>query len=83
MVVGAKAADDGDGAIVKLLDVGGTARAVGLWPAAYTFQLARRCNLVEQNGDAIPVGTDGRAAVDLAAWSVAATRLFTPAEAPG
>lgn len=83
MVIGAKAADDGDGAIVKLLDVSGAARAIGVWPAAYTFQLARRCNLVEQNGDAIPVGADGRAPVDLTAWGVAAARLFTPAESSG
>ena len=83
MIVGAKAADDGDGAIVKLLDVSGQARAVGLWPAAFQFRLARRANLVEQNGDAIPVGGDGRASVDVAAWGVAAARLFTPAEASG
>ena len=83
MVVGAKAADDGEGAIVKLLDVGGTPRAVGVWPAAYTFQSARRCNLVEQNGDAIPVGADGRVGVDVAAWGVAGARLFTPAESAG
>ena len=83
MIVGAKAADDGDGAIVKLLDVTGQTRAVGLWPAAYQFRLARRANLVEQNGDAIPVGGDGRASVDVAAWGVAAARLFTPAESSG
>ncbi|HTI04723.1 MAG TPA: hypothetical protein VL549_05365 [Gemmatimonadales bacterium] len=78
LVVGAKAADDGDGAIVKLLDVGGQARAVGLWPAAYTFKRARRTNLVEQNGDVITVGGDGRASVDLPAWGVAAARLSAP-----
>ena len=81
MIVGAKPADDGDGVIVKLLDVAGQARAVGMWPAAYAFKLARRTNLVEQNGDAIPVSSDGRASLDLAAWGVAAARLFTPAEA--
>ena len=80
MVVGAKSADDGDGAIVKLLDVAGQARAVGIWPAAYLFKLARRTNLVEQNSDAITVGGDGRASVDVAAWGVSAARLFTPAE---
>jgi len=68
--------------IVKLLDVAGQARAVGVWPAAYAFKLARRANLVEQNGEAIPVSSDGRASLDLAAWGVAAARLFTPAEAP-
>jgi hypothetical protein len=80
LVVGAKPADDGEGAIVKLLDVAGQARPVGVWPAAYAFRLARRATLVEQNGDAIPVSGDGKAAVDLAAWGVAAARLFTPAE---
>ena len=83
MIVGAKAADDGDGVVVKLLEVAGQARAVGLWPAAYAFKTARRTNLVEQNGDAIAVGGDGRAAVDLAAWGVAAARLSSPGEASG
>ena len=83
MIVGAKPADDGEGVIVKILDVAGQARSVGLWPAAHSFKLARRTNLVEQNGEAIPVGGDGRASVDLAAWGVAAARLFTPAEASG
>jgi len=81
MIVGAKAADDGEGVVVKLLDVAGQPRTVGLWPAAYAFKLARRTNLVELNGDAIAVSGDGRASVDLAAWGVAAARLFTPAEA--
>src|SRR5438270_1406058 len=81
MIVGSKPADDGEGIIVKLLDVAGQARSVGVWPAAYSFKLARRTNLVQQNGDAIPVGSDGRASVDVAAWGVAAARLFTPAEA--
>jgi len=83
MVVGLKPADDGDGAIVKLLDVAGQARAVGVWPAAYAFKLARRTTIVEQNGDPIPVGSDGRASVDLAAWGIGAARLFTPAEGAG
>ncbi len=80
MIVGAKPADDGDGVIVKLLDVAGQARSVGVWPAAYAFKLARRTNIVEQNGDPIAIGSDGRASVDVAAWGVAAARLFTPAE---
>ena len=80
MIVGAKPADDGDGAIVKVLDVAGQARSVGLWPAAYAFKLARRTNIVEQNGDPIAIGSDGRASVDIAAWGVGAARLFTPAE---
>ena len=83
MIVGAKPADDGDGVIVKVLDIAGQARGVGIWPAAYAFKLARRTTLVEQNGDAITVGGDGRASLDLAAWGVAAARLFTPGEASG
>ncbi|HYX80936.1 MAG TPA: hypothetical protein VE714_00990, partial [Gemmatimonadales bacterium] len=81
MVVAAKPADDGDGVIVKLLDVAGQARTLGVWPAAYAFKLARRTSLVEQNGDAITVAADGRASIDLAAWGVTAARLYTPAEA--
>jgi hypothetical protein len=80
LVVGAKPADDGEGAIVKLLDVAGQARSVGVWPAAYAFRQARRTNLVEMNGDAVAVTGDGKATVDLPAWGVAAVRLFTPAE---
>jgi len=83
MIVGAKPADDGDGVIVKVLDIAGQARGVGIWPAAYPFKLARRTTLVEQNGDAITVGSDGRASLDLAAWGVAAARLFTPGESSG
>jgi hypothetical protein len=76
LVVGAKPADDGEGAIVKLLDVAGQARSVGVWPAAYAFHEARRTNLVEMNGDPVPVTGDGKAAIDLSAWGVAALRLF-------
>jgi alpha-mannosidase len=76
LVVGAKPADDGEGAIVKLLDVAGQTRSVGVWPAAYAFRQARRTNLVEMNGDAVAVTGDGKAAVDLPAWGVAALRLF-------
>jgi len=76
LVVGAKPADDGEGVIVKLLDVAGQARSVGVWPAAYAFHQARRTNLVEMNGDAAAVTGDGKAATDLAAWGVAALRLF-------
>jgi hypothetical protein len=79
LVIGAKAADDGEGAIVKLLDVGGRARQVGVWPAAYGFKLARRTNLVEMNADPVTVTGDGKAPVDLPAWGVGAVRLFTPA----
>jgi hypothetical protein len=83
LVVGAKPADDGEGAVVKLLDVRGAARSVGVWPAGYGFRLARRTNLVEMNGDALPVGGDRRASVDVKAWGVAAARLFTPRETAG
>ncbi len=78
LVVSAKPADDGEGVVVKLLDIAGTARSVGIWPAAYGFQQARRVDLAERNGDAIPVGADHRASVDLKAWGIAAARLFTP-----
>ncbi len=78
LVVSAKPAEDGEGVIVKLLDVAGAARTVGIWPAAYGFQQARRVDLVERAGDAIPIGADHRAPVDLRAWGVAAVRLFTP-----
>ena len=81
MIIGAKPADDGEGVIVKLLDVAGQARTVGVWPAAYAFKQARRTNLVEQNGDAITVGADGRASIDVPAWGVGTARLSTPAEA--
>jgi hypothetical protein len=83
LVVGAKPADDGEGAIVRLLDVRGAARTVGIWPAALGFQLARRTNLVEMNGDALTVGGDHRVNVELRAWGVAAARLFTPRETTG
>jgi alpha-mannosidase len=82
-VVGAKPADDRSGAVVKLLDVAGVARVVGVWPGAYGFRAARRANLVEMNGDAVPVAPDGRATVELAAWGVGALRLFTPRERAG
>jgi hypothetical protein len=81
MIVGAKPADDGDGTIVKLLDVAGQARSVGVWPAAYAFKQARRTNLVELNGDAITVGADGHASIDVPAWGIGTARLATPTEA--
>ena len=83
LVVGAKPADDGEGAVVKLLDVTGVGRSVAVWPAAYDFREARRTNLVEMNGAAIPVAPDRRATLDLPARGVAAARLVTPREAAG
>lgn len=78
MVLGAKRADDGDGAIVKLLDVAGTPRSVGVLPAAYNFAQARRVDLVERNSDPLLVATDGHATLKVGAWGVAAARLFSP-----
>jgi hypothetical protein len=78
LVLGAKRADDGDGAIVKLLDVAGTARQVGVWPAAYSFAQARRVDLVERNRDTLAVAADRHATLTLGAWGVAAARLSTP-----
>ncbi|MGH7539282.1 MAG: hypothetical protein ACREMF_11660, partial [Gemmatimonadales bacterium] len=83
LVVGAKPADDGEGAVVKLLELAGAARPVGMWPAAYAFQQARAVSLVEMNGDPLPIGSDRRASVDLRAWGVAGARLFTPRESAG
>jgi len=83
LVIGAKCADDGAGAIVKVLDVAGTARPVSVWPAAYAFTQARRVNLVEMNGDPLPVTAEGHVTLDLPAWGVVAARLFTPAESAG
>ncbi len=80
LVIGAKPADDGDGAIVKLLDVSGAGRGVGVWPAAYGYRAARRANLVEMNGDRVPMTPDARATLELPAWGVGALRLFTPRE---
>jgi hypothetical protein len=82
-VVGAKPADDRTGAVVKLVDVAGSARTVGVWPAAYTFRAARRANFVEMTGDPLPVALDGHAAVELPAWGTGALRLFTPKERVG
>lgn len=83
VVAGVKPADDGAGAIVKLLDVAGTARPVSVWPGAYAFRAARRANFAEMNGDPVPVTADGRATLDLAAWGSGALRLFTPRERVG
>lgn len=83
LAVAAKPADDGEGAVVRLLDVAGSARAVSIGPAAYAFRQARRTNLVEQNERAIPVGADRRAALDVRAWGTASVRLFTPREGDG
>ena len=83
VVVGAKPADDGTGALVKLVDVAGSARTVGVGPAAYTFRAARRANFVEMTGDALPIAPDGHAALELPAWGTGALRLFTPKQRVG
>ena len=83
LVVSARPADDGNGAVVTLLDVAGQGRTVGIWPAALAFSAARRTSLVEIDGDAIAVGSDRRATVDVAAWGLAGARLFTSRDAPG
>src|SRR2546422_2188151 len=77
-VVGVKPADDRTGAVVKLVDLTGVARAVAVWPGAYGFRGARRTNFVEMNGDRVPVAPDGHVTIDLPAWGAAALRLFTP-----
>ncbi len=78
VVAGATLADDGTGAIVKLLDVTGAARPVSVRPGAYAFRAARRANFAEMNGDPVPVSADGGATLDVAAWGSGALRLFTP-----
>ena len=83
LVVGAKPADDGEGAVLKVLDVRGADRTIGVWPAAFGFQQARRVNLVEMNGPALTVSADRSAGVDVKAWGIAAARLFTPRETAG
>jgi alpha-mannosidase len=83
MVIGAKRADDGDGAVVKVLDVAGAGRSVGVWPAAWAFTTARAVNLVEMNADALPVAGDHHVALDVKPWGVAAARLFTPRASTG
>lgn len=83
VVVGAKPAEDGTGAVVKLLDVAGVGRSVGVWPVAYPFRRARRANFVEMNGDVVPLAADGHAAVDLPPWGAGALRLFTSPERAG
>ncbi|HEX2646158.1 MAG TPA: hypothetical protein VHO95_02925, partial [Candidatus Dormibacteraeota bacterium] len=82
IVVAAKPADDGLGAIVKLADAVGATRIVGVGPGAYRFARARRANFVEMNGDAVPVAADGTAAIELVAWGATALRLLAPPSAP-
>jgi alpha-mannosidase len=80
LLLAAKPADDGEGAVVRLLDITGVARPVSLWPAAYRYVQARRTNLLEMNEDSAPVAQDGRTSVSLPAWGVGSLRLFTPRE---
>lgn len=78
LVLSAKLADDGEGAIVKMLDVVGQTRSIAVWPAAWRYTAARRTNLVEHNEEELVVAADGRTAVPVRAWGVGAMRLFTP-----
>jgi hypothetical protein len=79
-LLSAKPADDGDGVVVRLMDVRGVARPVSVWPAATRYVQARRTNLVEMNEDPLSVASDGRVSLQLPAWGVASVRLFTPRE---
>jgi alpha-mannosidase len=83
LVVSARPADDGNGAVVTVLDVVGQARTVGIWPAALAFTAARRANLVETDGDSLAVGGDRHVSLDVAAWGCATARLFTSRAASG
>ncbi len=83
VVAGAKPADDGEGVVVKVLDVVGIDRGVGIWPAAYAFTAARAVNLVEMNAAPLPLASDGHATLAVPAWGVAAARLFTPPATSG
>ena len=83
MVVAAKPADDGEGVVLRLLDVAGATRPVSVWPAAYRYTQARRTNLVEMNAEPLSVAADGRVTITLPAWGVASLRLFTPREGSG
>jgi hypothetical protein len=83
VLVAAKPADDGEGAVLRLLDVAGAPRPVSVWPAAYRYTQARYTNLVEMNGDSLSVAADGRTSVTIPAWGLASLRLFTPREGSG
>ena len=80
LLVGAKPADDGDGVVLRLLDVARTARPASVWPAVYRYTQARRVNLVEMNEALLPVAADGRVTFMVPRAGVAALRLFTPRE---
>jgi hypothetical protein len=83
MVVAAKPADDGEGAVLRVLDVAGTGRQASVWPAAYRYTQARHTNLVEMNVAPLNVAADGRVTFSIGAWGVASLRLFTPREGSG
>ena len=80
LLVGAKPADDGDGVVLRLLDVARSARPASVWPAAYRYTQARRVNLVEMNEAPLSVAADGRVTFLVPRAGVAALRLFTPRE---
>jgi hypothetical protein len=83
LLVAAKPADDGEGAVVRLLDAAGNARQASIWPAAFRYTQARRTNLVEMNAEPIGVAADGRVTFGVPARGVATLRLFTPREGAG
>ena len=60
LLVGAKPADDGEGAVLRLLDVARNSRPASVWPAAFRYTQARRVNLVEMNEAPLNVAADGR-----------------------
>ena len=73
-------ADDGDGVVLRLLDVARNARPASVWPAVCRYTQARRVNLVEMNEALLPVAADGRVTFMVPRAGVASLRLFTPRE---
>ncbi len=83
LLVAAKPADDGEGAVVRLLDVAGNTRQASIWPATYRFAQARRSNLVEMNDAPLNIAADGRVTFSVPRWGIASLRLFTPRDGSG
>jgi alpha-mannosidase len=83
LLVAAKPADDGEGAVLRLLDVARSGRPASIWPAAFRFTQARRVNLVEMNEGPLNIAADGRVTFTVPQLGVASLRLFTPREGAG
>jgi alpha-mannosidase len=83
LLVAAKPADDGEGAVLRLLDVARSGRPASIWPAAFRFTQARRVNLVEMNEGPLNIAADGRVTLTVPQLGVASVRLFTPREGAG